>query len=155
LHGVYPPIPTLFNEDGSLAVDKLTNNLTKLLSETDSHAEFKGLVVLGSNGGKIYPTHVFDEYRVSNPFSPRKENRPSNRTKGSQQSQIQVNQNSIIQFIFSKRHLIAGTGSNSTSDTIEMTNTAADMGYDAALVRYLKLNFLMPRSSPLIILSRN
>lgn len=60
-----------------------------------------------------------------------------------------------------RKTLIAGTGSNSTYETIEITKVAASQGYDAALVRIFHLNFVTrftlvnARSLHHIILSHN
>jgi hypothetical protein len=83
LNGVYPPIPTLFNDDGSVATDKLTNNLKKLLAETDSFPEFKGLVVLGSNGGNTDNSEINMLTRISHTFPSGKENSSSGSKKDS------------------------------------------------------------------------
>ena len=47
--GVYPPITTPFNEDESIAWDKLEKNLTKMNS-----MKLRGYLVQGSNGEYCY-----------------------------------------------------------------------------------------------------
>ena len=51
LTGIYPPLPTPFNEDGSLALDKLRSNVEKL-NETG----LSGYVALGSNSEAVHVT---------------------------------------------------------------------------------------------------
>jgi len=45
LGGIYPPIPTPFNENGQIAVDALKKNLAHLTG-----FDLRGIVVMGSNG---------------------------------------------------------------------------------------------------------
>jgi 4-hydroxy-2-oxoglutarate aldolase len=51
LSGIYPPLPTPFNEDGSLALDKLRSNVERL-NETG----LSGYVALGSNSEAVHVT---------------------------------------------------------------------------------------------------
>lgn len=52
LSGVYPPIPTPFNEREDIAWDELSNNLEKW-----DKFSFKGFVVQGSNGEYVFLSH--------------------------------------------------------------------------------------------------
>lgn len=45
LHGVFPPVPTIFDNDGDLDLDGFASNL-----ERWNHSRLAGYVVLGSNG---------------------------------------------------------------------------------------------------------
>ncbi len=49
LFGIFPPVPTPFNESGEVALDKLASNLEKLAS-----TRLTGFVILGSNGEYVY-----------------------------------------------------------------------------------------------------
>ena len=49
LFGVFPPVPTPFNESGEVALDKLASNLEKL-----AVTALTGFVILGSNGEYVY-----------------------------------------------------------------------------------------------------
>jgi 4-hydroxy-2-oxoglutarate aldolase len=51
LTGIYPPLPTPFNEDGSLALDKIRSNVEKL-----NATGLSGYVVLGSNSEAVHVT---------------------------------------------------------------------------------------------------
>src|SRR2546423_310806 len=48
LKGIFPPVPTPFNESGEVALDKLASNLEKLAS-----TRLTGFVILGSNGESV------------------------------------------------------------------------------------------------------
>src|SRR5450759_5437554 len=49
--GIFPPLPTPFNEDGSLALDKLRSNVEKL-----NATGLSGYVALGSNSEAVHVT---------------------------------------------------------------------------------------------------
>lgn len=49
LVGIFPPVPTPFNESGEVALDKLASNLGKL-----AVTALTGFVILGSNGEYVY-----------------------------------------------------------------------------------------------------
>lgn len=49
LVGIFPPVPTPFNESGEVALDKLASNLEKL-----AVTALTGFVILGSNGEYVY-----------------------------------------------------------------------------------------------------
>jgi 4-hydroxy-2-oxoglutarate aldolase len=101
LAGIFPPIPTPFDEDGSVSSSSLQQNLRFL-----NRHDLKGYVVLGSNG----------EFVLLN-------GREKLKT-------IEV----VRDFIPPKKLLIAGTGCESTRETVDLTRKAAEAGADAALV---------------------
>jgi len=101
LSGIYPPISTPFNQDESIAYDKLKSNL-----EIWDKIPFRGYVVQGSNGEYVY---LSVEERVE-----------------------MVKR--VREIIPSDKLIIAGSGCESTSHTIEMTQKMATAGADAALV---------------------
>nr|XP_045625355.1 4-hydroxy-2-oxoglutarate aldolase, mitochondrial-like [Procambarus clarkii] len=103
LRGVFPPIPTPFNPDETIAYDKLASNLAIW-----NKIPFRGLVVEGSNGEYVYLTR---EERVElvkrvREFLPRN----------------------------SDKLILAGSGCESTRDTISMTQNMAAAGADAVMV---------------------
>lgn len=49
LAGIFPPVPTPFNEEGEVALDKLASNIEKLAA-----SKLTGFVILGSNGEYVY-----------------------------------------------------------------------------------------------------
>lgn len=101
LSGVYPPIPTPFDDQAGLALEQLRDNVVRWCE-----TELSGLVVLGSNGEAVHLSE--------------REKRDVLRT--------------ARQAIPSGRLFVAGTGAQSTLETIELTRQAADLGADAALV---------------------
>ncbi|MCP5106483.1 MAG: dihydrodipicolinate synthase family protein [bacterium] len=101
LEGIYPPIPTTFDEKGEIAVGALKNNLEHL-----NPFDLRGYVVLGSNGEYVMLTEeekllVLETARAAIPPG---------------------------------KLLIAGTGGQSTAETVRLTQKAAEIGADAALV---------------------
>ena len=119
LSGIYPPIPTPFAEDESLALDKLEFNLTKWLSQP-----VDGVVMPGSN---------------------------------SEAAHLQKNERFLIWEVCAQtlkgsgKRLIAGTGADSTADTIELTQKAAEQGAEAALV--LPPYFYKPSLTPEVLIA--
>jgi 4-hydroxy-2-oxoglutarate aldolase len=101
LAGVFPPIPTPFDEGGDVAHQALAENL-----ERWNQFDLSGYVVLGSNGEAVYLT---EEEKVSILETCRKA-------------------------IPAGKLLLAGTGLQSTRQTIDLTRRAADVGADAALI---------------------
>mmetsp|Transcript_11456 Transcript_11456/g.15899 ORF Transcript_11456/g.15899 Transcript_11456/m.15899 type:complete len:350 (+) Transcript_11456:57-1106(+) len=104
--GIFAPIATIFEDDFSISYKKTLKNVDMLIESK----KLKGLVVLGSNG----------EY-------------PSLKSK----EKIEVIEkvaHHVRTLHKNQCVLLAGTGSNSTEETIEVTKIAADAGYDAALV---------------------
>ncbi len=101
LAGIFPPIPTPFEEGGEIALGALVANL-----ERWNQHDLAGYVVLGSNGEAPYVT---EEEKV-------------------------LVWRTARQAIAPGRLMIAGTGCESTRQTISLTNRAAQAGADAALV---------------------
>ena len=100
LHGIFPPIPTPFSNDG-VAYDKLASNIEKW-----SQTGIQGLVVLGSNGEKVY----LSEQETRRVIATAVEAAPDNML------------------------IIAGSGCESTQATIKLTNECADLGVHVALI---------------------
>lgn len=101
LKGIYPPIPTSFDEQGDLALDKMKQNLTTL-----SQYGLAGFLVLGSNGETVMLTEL---------------------------EKISVYE-AARQAIPDNMLMLAGTGGQSTRETVELTRCAAGAGADAAVV---------------------
>jgi 4-hydroxy-2-oxoglutarate aldolase len=101
LDGIYPPVPTPFDEKGKIALDALKRNLMFL-----DQFELRGFVVLGSNG----------EYVLL-----------------SEKEKLSVIE-AARGVIPSHRLLIAGTGCQSTGETLNLTKRAAEIGVDAVLI---------------------
>lgn len=101
LSGVFPPIPTPFDDQGDVAYQALSENLARW-----NQFDLAGYVVLGSNGEAVYLT---DEEKMQVLHTCR-------------------------QAIPANKLLIAGTGAQSTRQTINLTLRAADAGADAALI---------------------
>lgn len=101
LNGIFPPIPTSFDMNENLALDKMKSNL-----ETLSRFDLSGFLILGSNGESVMLSEnekiqVFESARVAIP------------------------KNKIM---------LAGTGGQSTKETISLSKSAAIAGADAILV---------------------
>jgi 4-hydroxy-2-oxoglutarate aldolase len=101
LAGVFPPIPTSFDERGEVHYAALAGNLARW-----NEYGLAGYVVLGSNGEAVY---LSGEEKV--------------RILGTCRRAIPAG-----------KLLIAGTGCESTRQTIALTMRAAEVGADAALV---------------------
>jgi 4-hydroxy-2-oxoglutarate aldolase len=101
LKGVFPPIPTPFDDLGRVDHQALRDNLDRW-----NRYDLAGYVVLGSNGEAVYLTED-EKIRV---WETARDAVPSGKL------------------------LIAGTGCESTQETIALTQTAAAAGADAALV---------------------
>jgi len=101
LNGIFPPLPSVFDQDENLALDKMKDNIEKL-----SSFDFRGFLVLGSNGELV---HLSDAEK------------------------IQVYE-MAREVITPDKLMIAGTGGQSTRETIMLTQAAAKAGADAALV---------------------
>ncbi len=101
LKGVFPPIPTAFDDQGRVDHQALRENLDRW-----NRYDLAGYVVLGSNGEAVYLTEE-EKIRV---WETARDAVPSSKL------------------------LIAGTGCESTQETIALTQTAAAAGADAALV---------------------
>jgi 4-hydroxy-2-oxoglutarate aldolase len=101
LSGLFPPIPTPFDEEGRVHLEALAANL-----ERWNEYHLAGYLVLGSNGEAVYLT---DEEKV-------------------------LVWRTARSAIPSSKLMIAGTGCESTAQTIALTREAAHTGADAALV---------------------
>lgn len=101
LNGIFPPLPTSFDKDENLALDKMRSNIAKL-----SVFDLRGFLILGSNGELV---HLSDAEKV------------------------QVYEMGR-QAITADKLMIAGTGGQSTRQTIMLTRAAAKAGADAVLV---------------------
>ena len=102
LHGIFAPITTPFAEDGSVAHDRLRENIARY-NETG----LAGYVPNGSTSESVL-LRWEEVYKVWE---------------------------TVKDSASSEKILIAGTGAESTAETIEHTNRAASLGYAAALVR--------------------
>jgi 4-hydroxy-2-oxoglutarate aldolase len=102
LTGIFPPLTTPFAPDGSLALDRLRDNIAKY-----NRTSLAGYVLNGSTGESV----LLSWSEVERVWAVAREAASPERV------------------------LIAGTGAESTSETIEQTNRAAKLGYQAALVR--------------------
>merc|ERR1712223_1617617 len=101
LTGIFPPIVTPFNEDESIAWDKLRGNLARWRKEP-----LAGFLVHGSNGEFAYLT-------------------AKERVEVIRVVKEEVGEGQLV---------LAGSGCESTCETIEMTSAMADAGADAAVV---------------------
>jgi len=101
LTGIYPPIPTPFEKDESIAWGKLKENLAKW-----NQIGLRGYLVHGSNGEFCY---LSGQERVE---------------------VIKV----VRESVGSDKLVLAGSGCESTRDTIEMTDAMAKAGADVAVV---------------------
>ena len=102
LTGIFPPLTTPFAPDGSLALDRLRDNIAKY-----NRTGLAGYVLNGSTGESV----LLSWAEVERVWAAAREAATS------------------------EKILIAGTGAESTAETIEQTNRAAKLGYQAALVR--------------------
>lgn len=101
LNGIFPPLPTSFNENEGLAPLKIKENIEKL-----SKYDLTGFLVLGSNGELV---HLTDKEKIT-VYEIAREVIPNDKI------------------------MIAGTGGQSTRETMMLVNEAAKAGADAALV---------------------
>jgi 4-hydroxy-2-oxoglutarate aldolase len=102
LDGVFAPLTTPFSADGSVALDRLRENIGRY-----NQTRLRGYVINGSTSESVLLR--WDEvYRI---WETAKEAAVPGKL------------------------LIAGSGAESTSETIEHTNRAASLGYELALVR--------------------
>jgi len=100
--GIFPPLTTPFAPDGSLALDRLRDNVAKY-----NRTGLAGYVLNGSTGESV----LLSWAEVERVWAVAREAASP------------------------EKILIAGTGAESTAETIEQTNRAAKLGYRAALVR--------------------
>ena len=102
LHGIFPPLTTPFNPDGSLALDRLRQNISRY-----NRTRLAGYVVIGSTGESVLL----------------------------RRDEIERIWDAAREAASPDKLLIAGTGTDSTEETIDRTNRAAALGYKAALVK--------------------
>jgi 4-hydroxy-2-oxoglutarate aldolase len=102
LAGIYPPIPTPFANDETLALDKLEANLAHWIAQPVA-----GVVMPGSNSEAAYLS-------------------------ADERLQLWRVCGATLQRM--GKHLIAGTGAETTAETISLTQQAAELGAVAALV---------------------
>ncbi len=102
LHGIFPPVTTPFHPDGSLALDRLRENISRY-----NGTGVAGYVVIGSTGESVLLGRA----------------------------EIEQVWTAARQAAASDKILIAGTGVDSTAETITRTNRAAELGYHVALVK--------------------
>jgi 4-hydroxy-2-oxoglutarate aldolase len=101
LDGIYPSVPTPFDEKGKISVEALKSNLLFL-----DQFDLRGFVVLGSNGEYVL---LGEEEKIVVLEAARKA-------------------------IPSEKLMIAGTGCQSTGETLHLTKKAAEIGVDAVLI---------------------
>jgi 4-hydroxy-2-oxoglutarate aldolase len=102
LEGVFAPLTTPFGHEGSLALDRLGQNITRY-----NETPLAGYTVNGSTSESVLLLWS-EVYRVWE---------------------------TARKFAAPGKILVAGTGAESTAETIEHTARAAALGFDAALVR--------------------
>lgn len=102
LHGVFAPLTTPFAADGSLAVDRLRENIARY-----NETPLAGYAMNGSTSESVLLLWS-EVYRVWE---------------------------TAKKYAAPGKILIAGTGAESTAETIEHTARAAELSFDAALVR--------------------
>ena len=101
LNGIFPPLPTSFDQDENLALNKLKDNIVKL-----SKYKLAGFLVLGSNGELVN----LSEKEIHGVYSSARDAIPTDKI------------------------MLAGTGTQSTRETINNTKAATNAGADAVLV---------------------
>jgi 4-hydroxy-tetrahydrodipicolinate synthase len=102
LEGIFAALTTPFAADGSVALDRLGDNINRY-----NRTRLSGYVVIGSTGESVMLS--FGE--IERIWGAARDTAASGKT------------------------LIAGTGVETTAETIMRTRRAADLGYDAALVK--------------------
>jgi len=101
LKGIYPPLPTPFDQSGQISATALRGNINAL-----NRFNLRGYIVLGSNGEFV----LLSTAEKSQVMEIARESIPSDKL------------------------MIAGTGCQSTGETLELTRVAASLGADAALI---------------------
>ena len=101
LDGIFPPLPTSFDNSENLVLNEMQSNIRKL-----SKYNLSGFLVLGSNGEMVN----LNEKEKTTVYEMARDAIPSNKL------------------------MIAGTGGQSTKETIALTRSAANAGTDAVLV---------------------
>jgi len=102
LHGIFPPLTTPFNSDGSLALNRLKENIARY-----NRTQLAGYVVIGSTGESV----LLESDEIDRVWDAARDAAAP------------------------EKILIAGTGTDSTDETIARTNRAAALGYKVALVK--------------------
>ncbi|HXN21236.1 MAG TPA: 4-hydroxy-tetrahydrodipicolinate synthase [Candidatus Dormibacteraeota bacterium] len=102
LEGVFAPLTTPFAADGTVAIDRLRENVSRY-----NRTRLAGFVAMGSTGEAV----LLSRDEVERVWVTVRETAGANKI------------------------LIAGTGAESTAETIERTARAASIGYQAALVK--------------------
>jgi 4-hydroxy-2-oxoglutarate aldolase len=102
LRGIFPALTTPFAADGSVALDKLRENIARY-----NATRIAGYVVIGSTGESVLLS--FDE--------------------------VERIWAAVREAAAPGKLLIAGTGVETTADTIARSRRAASLGYDAVLVK--------------------
>jgi 4-hydroxy-2-oxoglutarate aldolase len=100
--GIFAALTTPFAPDGSVAFDKLRENLARY-----NRTHLSGYVVVGSTGESVLLTR----------------------------DEIDRIWNAAREFAAPGKPLIAGAGMDSTSETVARARRAAELGYDAVLVK--------------------
>lgn len=116
LHGIFPPLTTPFNADGSLSLDHLCQNIARY-----NRTRLAGYVVIGSTGESV----LLSSDEIDRVWAAAREASAP------------------------EKLLIAGTGTDSTDDTIARTNRAASLGYQVALVK--TPYYYKPQMTPLAL----
>jgi 4-hydroxy-2-oxoglutarate aldolase len=101
LTGIFPPLPTSFDDKGDISVDRIVFNISKL-----KQYGLAGFLILGSNGELVMLSRE-EKARVYN---------------------------AAREAIGTEKVMLAGTGAESTRETILLTREAAKAGADAVLV---------------------
>ncbi len=101
LSGIFPPLPTSFDEDENLRSEKIRFNIRRL-----SRYDLSGFLILGSNGEQVMLTEIEKAEAVA----------------------------AAREAVQGGKILLAGTGGQSTLETIRLTRAAASAGADAVLV---------------------
>lgn len=117
LNGVFPPLTTPFTGDGSVAFDRLRENV-----ERYNRTGLAGYVVIGSTGESV----LLNREEVERVWA------------------------AVREIAAPGKVLIAGTGVDSTAETIERTNRAAALGYHVALVK--TPHYYKPQMTPLVLI---
>lgn len=102
LQGIFPPLTTPFHADGSLALDRLRDNVKKYEA-----TGIAGYVATGSTGESVLL----------------------------QRRETEEVWATIAEAAGPEKILIAGTGTDSTAETIDRTKRAAELAYHFALVK--------------------
>ncbi len=101
LSGIFPPLPTSFDEEENLYPEKIRSNIQSLC-----RYDLRGILILGSNGEQV----MLSEAEKHEAVAAAREAMPPDKL------------------------LLAGTGGQSTRETIRLTRDAASAGADAVLV---------------------